>query len=460
MKKHTKRVLALAVVMAILCSMTAFANTAAITKVEILDTTGTNVLWSYDATELETAEITVDPSNLVKVTAKITDESDDDAAVSAIESTFLSHKKDETELNDTNIMFVDQKTTNESGEAVYTFRPRAGESFLGNYVAKTGGEGVAVAADKSYAVGEASVDWSIAAVDNQVEADATEALTYSFTINGGAVMPTVITVKIDGTAIQTYEYSAANKTLSITGYNSTNDTDAEVTHSVTVEAAGYNTLTTNYVVAVKQVIVIPPEDMEEVEDGVKDAIDAVPTEPEPKEDGTFEVVLESAAIEGTDYNVTYSIKPGSGATYSGGKISWDPNAAGAKFAERVTVIAKVGDVEQEKDIYLVKPGTEISFGNALAIASGTDCAFETQEGLKDVTEQDELEIRAKVLNIVFNGLEAESVAQPDNTLDYNRDDKVTLGEYYIIKRMLDEKNATPVHAVYNVEKVKNSRPAK
>ena len=469
MKKNTKRVLALIAATVMSCTMvTGFANTASITKVEVLNTDGTAVLWSYEGAALTDATINANASNLVKVYTQITDGAETPAPVSAIESTFLSHLSGASELNNTNIMFVDQKTTGEDGTAVYTFRPRAtsGENFVNGqvYVAKTGGEGVAAADEKSYTVGTVAINWTIAATNNNVEIGATDAIVYNILLPANAVaMPAAVTVKIDGTAIETYTYDATNKTLSITGYNSANESTEPVTHAVTVEASGYTTLSTNYVVKAKEVVVDPivPGDEEKVEEGVKDSLGTSVNPTVVGDTGTVELSSGSIAGTGTSYNVTYSLVGASeAASINDNVVTYDFTKMGdGVIAETVTVKASVGSKESTKKFHFIKPSVKLAFGNINAATDngGKVDVFASQEGVASVTDDDVTYIRAQVLNIVYNQEKKDGAAQWKETLDYDKDDKVSIGEYYIIKRMFDEADADPVHDVYNVENINKNR---
>lgn len=457
MKKFTKKAVAVAAATIMSCTMmTAWANTASITKIEVTNTTGDKVLWSYDSNALaaEGTTIKADSSNLVKVYTKIVDAQS--AGVEGVDSTFLSHLENAQTVDNETIQFVDQKLTDATGAAVYTFRPRT--NYTGTYLAKTGGRDVAAVSEK-YTVGTAEIQWTLAGQNNNVAIGSTDNLVFNFTLPTNAVMPTELaSVKINDTDTTAYTYDATAKTLTLTsGY----PVAASTTYTVKVSAAGYTDATASYVVAAPEVDPIQPGDEATVEEGVKDALG---TNANPTISGnTGTITLGSGTITGEDtsYNVNYSLVGASAAaSIENGTITYDFTQMGENvIAETVTVKASVGSKETTKKFFFVKPGVTLEFGNVNASTAegGTVDVFGSQEKLATVAEADALEIRAQVLNIVYNQDKKDGAAQWAATLDYDRNGTVTLGEYYIVKRMLDEKASE--HEVYNVTNIKNSRPA-
>ena len=466
MKKNTKRVLALIAATVMSCTMvTGFANTATITKVDVCDTSG-NLLWRYEGEALATATdetIKANESNLVKVYTQITDGAETPAPVSAIESTFLSHLSDASALDNTNIMFVDQKATENDGTAVYTFRPRTG--YIGTYVAKTGGEGVATAASKNYTVGTANIQVTLAG-GATVEVGSVESIAYTLDVPTNAVMPAAVTVKIDGVAVaaENYTYNASTKTLTLASYPNTNDTETDKTYTVTVEADNYTFTSAYYVVKAAPVVPdveIKPEDADKVEEGVKDSLGTSVNPTVVGNTGTVELSSGSIAGTGTSYDVTYSLVGASeAASINDNVVTYDFTKMGdGVIAETVTVKASVGSKESTKKFHFINPSVKLAFGNINAATDngGKVDVFASQEGVASVTDDDVTYIRAQVLNIVYNQEKKDGAAQWKETLDYDKDDKVSIGEYYIIKRMFDEAATSPVHDVYNVQNINKNR---
>lgn len=168
MKTIAKRLFATVLALALVCTMvTGFAaNTASVTRVEVLDSADDAEPTIYNTLE----DIDVVEGQLIKVYTTLTTteiEGEGEEAVEKIvnalgDITFLSADFSAALSNNT-IQYVAQITA-EDGAAVFTFRPRA-TLGTGTFGAKVGGTGVANAATFSYDVEKAIVTLNLKAVD-------------------------------------------------------------------------------------------------------------------------------------------------------------------------------------------------------------------------------------------------------------------------------------------------------
>ena len=155
MKRQTKTVVSCLLALAMLIGMSAncfAANSLAVTKVEILDSTGAV---KDTITDLSSANIQVQQNaQVVRVTAKLTD--DTAAAVPYGTATYLAYLDSaEVEgvlnLDNSNIQFIDQMTTAANGTVTFTYRNRSSIA-PGAVTAKMGGTGVETAIGFAYTV--------------------------------------------------------------------------------------------------------------------------------------------------------------------------------------------------------------------------------------------------------------------------------------------------------------------
>lgn len=452
----------MALAAAMSCSMiTGWANTAEIVSVTVTDSAN-NV---EDVTAVTNFE--VNPSDLVSVKVKIKDTTP--AAIADAEATFLTALTDAfgegKTLSDENIQYVDQQTTavvegdsDTEAYAVFTFRPRmqtvnevTSLKLIGPHVAKVGGTAVTTVKDFAYTVKEADVVMTLTATPATVKVG--KEITFTVTVPEGKVVPKTATVTITG--VETAPtYADGTFTWS---------TETAGSYDVKVEADGYVAATTRVTVEADDVVVEP-----EHKDDVQDAVDKVVKDSNPTvEDGKAEVTLPET-VQGGDvnYNVKYDVVSSapegkSGVTKEGNKITYAPTADSADV-ERVEVVATVGTGDAAPGsvsyIYFVKD--DIGFGNVFAItdADGKDIfdGANAKVGTA-VNSADIATARTKALSIVLGKAGTDSIAKANETLDYNRDGKYLLSEYYIIKRMLE---AGDGEAIFTPAKVKAQRPAK
>lgn len=448
----------MALAAAMSCSMiTGWANTAEIVSVTVTDSAN-NV---EDVTAVTNFE--VNPSDLVSVKVKIKDTTP--AAIADAEATFLTAITDAFSegqtLSDDNIQYVDQQTTavvegdtDTEAYAVFTFRPRMNGTALklsGPHTAKVGGTAVTTVKDFAYTVKEADVVMTLTATPATVKVG--EEITFTVTVPEGKDVPETATVTITGVeTAPTY----ANGTF-------TWSTETAGSYDVKVEADGYVAATTSVTVEADDVVVD-----EEHKDDVQDAVDKVVTDSNPTvEDGKAEVTLPET-VQGGDvnYNVKYDVVSSapegkSGVTKEGNKITYAPTADSADV-ERVEVVATVGTGDAAPGsvsyIYFVKD--DIGFGNVFAITDADGKDIFDGANAKVGTAANSADIataRTKALSIVLGKAGTDSIAKADETLDYNRDGKYLLSEYYIIKRMLE---AGDGEATFTPANVKAQRPAK
>lgn len=461
MARKWKRLLAAAAAVTVSCTaMTGFANTIDITKVVIKD--GTTKVEEYGGEKPIPEKFEVNPSQMVEVTVKL---SNGENAVANAEATFLSYLKsletaENAEYNNSNIQYVAQEATDTEGTVTFAFRPREtiGTNGRGEFVAKAGGTDVTAPDSVYYDVVDPIIELTIAATNDAIITLGTAGDTAAYTLTApeGKALPTEITVKLGETALtKDTDYTYANGTITI---KDTALTTAAIStagsYTISVAANGYNVNGTAALeVKPAQTVVVPDEDKEKVQEALNNI--AVNANPEVSETGAT-VTLEPKAGE---YDITYAISGGSSAiSQSGTTITYTP-VDGGKFAERVTVKATVGDensnISRTYDIYFVKPGVTINFGNitAIAAADGVSDAFATADSLAAVNAGDITEARAKALNIVLGRQHKSTVAKAEDTLDYNGDDTIALAEYRIYMLMVEGAEG------YSPEAVKAARAA-
>lgn len=399
-------------------------NKTSVEKIEILDTTGANILNTYTDTN---ANITLDPSNLMQVTIKLSDAADN--AVNGGQVTFLS-SKDVQALDNTNIQYIDQKTSSaENGTVTVRFRPRATVG-QGAFVARAGGENVTELASFTYTVQEAAKAMTLNGVNASVVKDSGVAATFTLVANP---LPAAdkITVTVDGTATTDYTYDATTGAFAITNASAYPVGD---NHNVTVSANGYTDASATLAVTEPE-ITIDPDD----EKLVGDALDTITATPSPENNKS---VTLPATVPGKEknYPVTYTLaEANENVTLTGNTLTLRGNV----FAARATVTAKVGTKTAQKTVYIV-PAGKVSFGNIglFANSAGED-AFTNNFDFgaviaKDNTAEFERE-RAVALSLALNKVEKAQLngqLPTFETLDYDGNGVITLAEYRVFKLMI------------------------
>lgn len=461
MKKKWKKLFAVTAAAAMSCTMlTGFANTAAITKVEVKSDGAEPVEYTGEAIN----GIKVNPSQQVTVTVRLAGDGDEAAALADAEATFLSYlnaaENDENGQQYTNdtIQYIDQKATGNDGTVSFTFRPRtnlgANKDGIGEFTAKAGGVDVATPAAINYSVEEAKIPLTLTA--GTEGADATielgsenDTAAYKLSVPVGKELPAAdkITVKLNNITLANtaeityYTYDVATGVITI---------NASALTSAGIDAAGpYNVVVSaeNYVdsaAATLNVTDKPSEVPENKVDDVQKALNdiSVNTNPTVDSNGATVELEKKVTVSGDDYSIAYDISyDNTVVEVNGTTITYTPNE-NSKFAERVTVNATVGGaankIAKTYDIYFVKPGKTISFGNVTAIAdeAGED-AFAIGKVLPAASDANILEARAKALNIALDRAGLDTIAKAEDTLDYDQDHNIALAEYRIYKLMIE-----------------------
>lgn len=459
MKKRSKRLLATALAAAMSCSMvTGWANTAVIDSITVTPDGGT----AADYTNAET--FSVSSSDVVTVKVKIMDATP--AAIAAAEATFLSYvnvaSNNGATLDNTTIQYVDQQTTAadvvEEGEepgdayATFTFRPRMSSEALmltGAHTARVGGTSVETPQEFSYTVAEAVKDLNLSVSNPSVTAGDT----VTFTVTSTDGIPSAITV----TGLpEGYESNYDSTTGQFTWVA------VEGSYSVVISADGYEEVTAVAItVAAADEEELAPEDATDV----KEQLDKIVIEANPTSNT---VSLGTTTVTGadgkTEYNVNYDVVATSpDVTYSNGVITYTDNPTAD--ITRVAVTATVGTTDNGAQgktsyIYFVKDDVTLGFGNVFGITSteGKDIFADDNTLKNNANHNDMAMAKTLALSVALGKADKSTLAKADETLNWNRDDKIVLAEYYILKRMLeaDENEMTYIPSVVNG----NTRPAR
>ena len=396
-------------------------NKTSVKKIEILDTTGANILNTYTDTN---ANITLDPSNLMQVTIKLSDAADN--AVNGGQVTFLS-SKDVQALDNTNIQYIDQKTSSaENGTVTVRFRPRATVG-QGAFVARAGGENVTELASFTYTVQEAAKAMTLNGVNASVVKDSGVAATFTLVANP---LPAAdkITVTVDDTKTTDYTYDATTGAFAITNASAYPVGD---NHNVTISADGYIAASAAFAVTEPEVVIQPGD-----EKLVEDALDTITATP--SAEGTS--VTLPATVTEKNYPVTYALaSENNNVSLTGNTLT----LTGSAFAARATVTAKVGTMEMQKTVYIVPTGKTVSFGNIGLFTNGEgEDAFTNDPDFEAVLGGDNAEElkreRAVALSLALNKVEKDNLngrLPTFETLDYDENGTITLAEYRVFKLM-------------------------
>ena len=453
----------MALAAAMSCSMiTGWANTAEIVGITVTNTVS-NEVTTVEKDTVEGVEkfkdFNVTPEDLVTVTVKIKSENPV-AALEDAEATFLTALStafgEGVTLSDDNIQYVDQQTTGvaegaqEGTEATATFkfRPRmqtvnevTSLKLIGPHVAKVGGTQVTTVQPFSYTVKNADIPLTLA-VDN-AKPEVGAPVTFTVSVPEGKTLPTSVTVKGIGD-----DYVATLTDGKFTW------TAAVGTYSVSVSAGeGYSDSSVISIAVDEPVVEIPPVEVGK-EDEAQDAINKIEVTTNPTGN---EVTLNVEATAGGQ-KVRYNVDDSSEAiTYDAatGAITYDQSRA-TNFAERVKVVTQVGTEEQaiSKTSYIFFVPGDISFGNVFALsdAEGKDIFADNTIFKNNKNHPEMATARAAALAVALGKSGTDSVAKYTETLDRNDDNKVTLAEYYILKRMITADDSETLYVPSNVNK--------
>lgn len=424
MNKKFKRLVAVAGALTMLSSVNAaFAsNTATVTQVEVLPNGSEDGKTAYNNPATDNIEVT--PSDLVRVTIDLKDAESNPANG---EVTFLSHLKEAGVLSNENIQYIDQQTAKD-GTVTVTFRPRPGNAFSsGDFIAMAGGEDVAKVDSFNYTVGQ-TLKTFILKDGTSVEEGTENAVT--FTLDPA---PEVISgVKIGNNALEPDAYTYLNGVLTILNAGG-GRTPGQYT--VTVSAGGYEDAEGHFDVTAKPTVTIPEGQEEEVINQLAAPVAGT------DDDGRGITLKSSVTLDGTPYNVSYSINADTDkvdVTDNNKKITLKPEI----FAAKVIVTAKVGNVEKQSTIAIVPSTTKVAFGNLelLSTENGAD-AFADDNVYKTVIEANKTTIDAGLvtaLNLALGRVSTTDMEQyMKDALDYDGDGKITLAEYRVFKLLTD-----------------------
>ena len=419
-----------------------------ITKVELLDSDG-EVEDTYTGDDIDTATISLDSAQMLRVTAQVTD-------VANAQVSFLSYEtpKDGSDASYTNdtIQYLDQVAASDN-VAIFTFRPRASLG-TGTFVAMTGATSVAEADRFTYKVEDSTPTLSITATDAKAEFGK-EDDTVMFTIaSSDSILPTADALSVyvdyadeqsvalakDGTA---YTYDAETGVIVIL-----NAAVGSVgNHTATVSAEGYNMPATpaNYTVTA---FVESPLEGEEEEKAAQDAVNEINHTVE-KTEGYQKIDMANTEIQIGEFDKTVAVKHtfnydnNDGAlSVQDGKLVYDESAR-TKFASNVTITSAVvgdDDVSKTQTIYFIPDDVQISFGNLTALAKSDnpmEDAFASDAGIAAISTGDKSDALTIALNVTMGRGTFNDVARATDTIDYVKDGKFVLAEYRIIKLLMD-----------------------
>ena len=457
MKICGKKLIAGAAALAMACSMVggfAAENTVSITKVEILnDGAEATVAKTFDNPTAETAGIALTPSQLMRVTAVLKDST---PAAVAGEISFLSNISGENvTLDNSTIQYVDQQTymAGENEVVTITFRPRTtiGQSGIGTFVAKAGGTDVATAATFNYTV-EAPKS-NMTADQNSKEITVGENVTFTLTPDSSLAIAN-LKVK-EGTNDITVSF--AENVITIPA-----DALTTGTHTFVISADGYNDISVTVVVKAKPQETINPSDTNDVNNGIENALTPEPTQ---SDDGSFTFTDKITGTSETVYTIDYSVsnEDAQKVDIAGSKITLKDGV----FAAKVQLTAKVADVTETKQVYLIPKDVTVSYGNLELISTGdgkdafAPANVANQEAFMEVVNTNTSSIlaaRTEALNLT---LKPETYANNPialDAIDFDYDGTVVLAEYRIFKLML-ENDSIHNFAAVNSARAKYTKPS-
>ena len=447
---------AAALAMAMACSpIGGFAteNSVSITKVEILnDGTETAVAKTVENPTAATEGITLTTAQLMRVTAVLKS----GEANTAGEISFLSNISGENvTLDNSTIQYVDQQTytAGENEVVTITFRPRTtiGQSGIGTFVAKAGGTDVATAATFNYTV-EAPKS-TMTADQNSKEITVGENVTFTLTPDSSLAIAN-LKVK-EGTNDITVSF--AENVITIPA-----DALTTGTHTFVISADGYNDISVTVVVKAKPQETINPSDTNDVNNGIENALTPEPTQ---SDDGSFTFTDKITGTSETVYTIDYSVsnEDAQKVDIAGSKITLKDGV----FAAKVQLTAKVADVTETKQVYLIPKDVTVSYGNLELISTGdgkdafAPANVANQEAFMEVVNTNTSSIlaaRTEALNLT---LKPETYANNPialDAIDFDYDGTVVLAEYRIFKLML-ENDSIHNFAAVNSARAKYTKPS-
>lgn len=450
---------AAALAMAMACSpIGGFAaeNSVSITKVEILnDGTEATVAKTVENPTAETTGITLTTAQLMRVTAVLKS----GEANTAGEISFLSNISDSQTLDNSTIQYVDQQTytAGENDVVTITFRPRttigSGEqkNGTGTFIAKAGGTDVATAATFNYTV-EAPKS-TMTADQNSKEITVGENVTFTLTPDSSLAIAN-LKVK-EGTNDITVSF--AENVITIPA-----DALTTGTHTFVISADGYNDISVTVVVKAKPQETINPSDTNDVNNGIENALTPEPTQ---SDDGSFTFTDKITGTSETVYTIDYSVsnEDAQKVDIAGSKITLKDGV----FAAKVQLTAKVADVTETKQVYLIPKDVTVSYGNLELISTGdgkdafAPANVANQEAFMEVVNTNTSSIlaaRTEALNLT---LKPETYANNPialDAIDFDYDGTVVLAEYRIFKLML-ENDSIHNFAAVNSARAKYTKPS-
>lgn len=450
---------AAALAMAMACSpIGGFAteNSVSITKVEILnDGTEATVAKTVENPTAETTGITLTTAQLMRVTAVLKS----GEANTAGEISFLSNISDSQTLDNSTIQYVDQQTytAGENDVVTITFRPRttigSGEqkNGTGTFIAKAGGTDVATAATFNYTV-EAPKS-NMTADQNSKEITVGENVTFTLTPDSSLAIAN-LKVK-EGTNDITVSF--AENVITIPA-----DALTTGTHTFVISADGYNDISVTVVVKAKPQETINPSDTNDVNNGIENALTPEPVQ---SDDGSFTFTDKITGTSETVYTIDYSVsnEDAQKVDIAGSKITLKDGV----FAAKVQLTAKVADVTETKQVYLIPKDVTVSYGNLELISTGdgkdafAPANVANQEAFMEVVNTNTSSIlaaRTEALNLT---LKPETYANNPialDAIDFDYDGKVVLAEYRIFKLML-ENDSIHNFAAVNSARAKYTKPS-
>ena len=442
---------AAALAMAMACSpIGGFAteNSVLITNIEILNDGADTAVASYAATD---SGIKLTTAQLMRVTAELKDST---PANIAGEISFLSNFGGENvTLDNSTIQYVDQQTYDGATAVTITFRPRTTitDNGIGTFVAKAGGTDVATAATFNYTV-EAPKS-NMTADQNSKEITVGENVTFTLTPDSSLAISN-LKVK-EGTNDITVSF--AENVITIPA-----DALTMGTHTFVISADGYNDISVTVVVKAKPQETIDPSDTDDVNNGIQSALTP---EPAQSDDGSFTFTDKITGTSETVYTIDYSVsnEDAQKVDIAGSKITLKNGV----FAAKVQLTAKVADVTETKQVYLIPKDVTVSYGNLELISTGdgkdafAPANVANQEAFMEVVNTNTSSIlaaRTEALNLT---LKPETYANNPialDAIDFDYDGTVVLAEYRIFKLML-ENDSIHNFAAVNSARAKYTKPS-
>ncbi len=309
---------------------------------------------------------------------------------------------------------------------------------IGAYTLTVDGEGYIEATATITVVADAAIKLGLANGNSIVEESGDSV---SFAITGyNPEKPITVAVGNAENIIDSSLYTIVDGVLTIQ-YSALDTTVG--THTVYVSGNAYEGASATYTVTAKVVPEPDPDEPELPEEDVEDVQSAVNEIDYANSvvGNSFELVKEVTVGETTvELNVETETYGDSAIVIDGDTVTYNPDAENRHFVSKVTITTTVGEdvnVQKTETIYFIPAGTKISFGNVIAIAAadGTDAfAEENFEEYKNTPEA--LEAQTVALNVVLGRQGKNTIAQQEETLDYDQSGTITLSEYKIFRYMM------------------------